>query len=141
MRISDAFPSKYLKASDLQDRNINVVIDRAEPEEVGEGERKPVLYFQGKTKGLVLNKTNSRAIAAAYGDDTDDWEGRPLVLFPAMVDFRGDTVEAIRVRLPKPKPAAAPTADEPSKPAAPPAGTFDERNPPPIDDFDDDIPF
>jgi hypothetical protein len=138
MRISDAFPSKYIKASDLQDRNINVVINRVELEEVGDAERKPVLYFQGKAKGLVLNKTNSRAIAAAYGDDTAGWEGRPLILFPAMVDFRGDTVEAIRVRLPKP---AAPAADKPLKPAAISARAFDERNPPPIDHIDDEIPF
>lgn len=137
MKISAAFPSKYLKAADLQDRPVNVLIDRVEIEDVADGERKPVLYFHGKAKGLVLNKTNARVIAAAHGDDTDAWEGQPLALFPAMVDFRGDTVEAIRVRLPKPK-AATPT--EKPKPAASPVA-FDERNPPPIDHFDDDIPF
>ena len=28
MKISAAFPSKYLKAADLQDRNVSVVIER-----------------------------------------------------------------------------------------------------------------
>jgi hypothetical protein len=103
MKISAAFPSKYLKANDLQDRNVSVIMSHVALEDVGDNERKPVLHFQGKNKGLVLNKTNSRVIAAAYGDDTDDWDGKPLVLFPAMVDFRGDSVEAIRLRAPKQK--------------------------------------
>jgi hypothetical protein len=103
MKISNAFPSKYLKASDLQDRSVPVTMSHVALEDVGDSERKPVLYFQGKNKGLVLNKTNSRAIAGVYGDDTDHWDGKSLVLFPAMVDFRGDQVEAIRVRAPRQK--------------------------------------
>jgi hypothetical protein len=34
------------------------------------------------------------------GDDTDAWAGKQLVLFSALVDFRGDSVEAIRVKVP-----------------------------------------
>jgi hypothetical protein len=103
MKISNAFPSKYLKASDLQDRNVAVAMSHVALEDVGDSERKPVLYFQDKNKGLVLNKTNSRLIAGIYGDDTENWDGKSLVLFPAMVDFRGDQVEAIRVRAPRQK--------------------------------------
>ena len=103
MRISNAFPSKYLKASDLQDRNVAVTMSHVELEDIGDSERKPVLHFHGKNKGLVLNKTNSRVIAGIYGDDTKTWDGKSLVLFPAMVDFRGDQVEAIRVRAPRQK--------------------------------------
>src|SRR5271166_5422160 len=103
MKISNAFPSKYLKASDLQDRHVAVTMSQVALEDVGDSERKPVLHFNGKNKGLVLNKTNSRVIAGIYGDDTDQWDGKPLVLFPAMVDFRGDQVEAIRVRAPRQK--------------------------------------
>jgi len=142
MKISAAFPSKYLKASDLQDRTISVIMSRVELADVGDTERKPVLFFQGKQKGLVLNKTNSRAIAAAYGEDTEAWANKPLMLFPAMVDFRGDTVEAIRVRVP------ARRGEETRMPArtAPmpraehvPAATHESENP--RDDMDDEIPF
>jgi hypothetical protein len=128
MKISAAFPSKYLKAADLQDRNVSVVIERVELEEVGDTERKPVLHFQARTKGLVLNKTNSRVIAAQYGDDTDSWTGRSLVLFPAMVDFRGDSVEAIRIKVPPARQASPkpPVRQEAENPAA---------------DLDDEIPF
>ena len=120
MKISAAFPSFYVKAADLNDRNVKVVMDRVEMEDIG-GDHKPILYFQGKDKGLVLNKTNSNNIAAAYGDDTDDWAGRELVIYPAMTDFQGKTVPCIRVRSPTAKdraPAAtvrpAPRSENPA---------------------------
>jgi hypothetical protein len=125
MKIMGAFPSKYLSAADLQDKPHTLVMQRVELETIAGDEKKPVLYFSKSKKGLVLNKTNSKQIMAAYGDDTDEWEGKPLVLYPAMVDFKGDTVEAIRVRVPKPAPNP--------KPAPPP----DEMP----DDFGDEVPF
>jgi hypothetical protein len=103
MLITQAFPSKYLKAADLQDRNITVIMDRVEMEDIGDDGDKPVLYFQGKEKGLVLNKTNSNTIAVVYGEETDDWAGKELILYPTMVDFQGRSVPAIRVRHPQPK--------------------------------------
>lgn len=103
MNINDAFPSNYLKAADLQGHTVSVVIDRVERENIGKNEMKLILYFQNKQKGMVLNKTNARNIAALYGDDTDDWPGHQLILFEAMVDFQGKTVPALRVRGPQPK--------------------------------------
>ena len=126
MKASAAFPSKYLRAADLNDADHTVVMKNVEIEKIGDDDQKPVLYFAKGTKGLVLNKTNSKVIARAYGDEMDDWEGKSIVLYPAMVEFRGDMVEAIRVRLPKTKVAASPT--------------FNENNPPPAD-LDDEIPF
>jgi hypothetical protein len=100
MRISNAFPSTYLKAADLNGRTAKVVMESIRMEDIG-SEQKPILYFQGKEKGLVLNKTNANNIAYAYGEETDTWAGRPLELFEAMVDFQGRTVPAIRVRIPR----------------------------------------
>lgn len=132
MRISAAFPSDYLKAADLQDRNVRVAIDHVEMKDIGD-DHKPILYFQGKDKGLVLNKTNANAIASAYGDDTDDWPGRELVLFPIMTEFQGKTVPAIRVRAPTAKDNAGRSHQAPAAP--PPAQTRAEQG------FDDEIPF
>src|ERR1017187_8912967 len=98
MRISSAFPSDYLKASDLQGHNVTVAISRVEMREIG-GEPKPILYFHGKERGMVLNKTNANKIAEIFGDDTDDWEGGEVILYEAMVDFQGKTVPAIRIRM------------------------------------------
>lgn len=99
MRISAAFPSEYLKAADLQGRQIPVKIDRVELKDIG-GEHKPILFFVGKDKGMVLNKTNANTISAAYGDDTEDWADGDVILFESMVDFQGKTVPAIRVKVP-----------------------------------------
>lgn len=146
MRITEAFPSNYLRAGDLQDRNVTVVIDRVDMEEIGgSGDHKPVIYFQGKEKGMVLNKTNAANIAVAYGDDTDNWSGGEIVLFPAMVDFQGRSVAAIRVRVPPRKPGngagrAAPGHTEASPPAHG-AATKPTNGQPRRDDMSDDIPF
>lgn len=109
MRVSEAFPSNYIKAGDLQGGSPRVVINHVKLEDIGD-DRKPVVYFKGKEKGLVLNKTNANNIATLFGDDMDDWSGKEIVLFPAMVDFQGRTVEAIRVRgvQAKDRPAAKP---------------------------------
>ena len=142
MKISSAFPSNYLKASDLQDRNVMVKMDRVSLEKIGDDE-KPVLYFVGKEKGMVLNKTNATNIAVVYGDDTTDWRDQELVLFPAMVDFQGKTVEAIRVRAPQPKdrqqPRRAPggiSDNQDQISSGPPAG-----HPAAAQFTDDEIPF
>ena len=142
--ISESFPSKYVKAADLKGQNVIVVIGHVTFERIGTNDKddKPVLYFQGKSKGMVLNKTNATNIAHLYGDDTDDWAGREIVLFPAMVDFQGKTVEAIRVRgvraadkskgglAPKPQPRAF---DDLKRDSA--------SEPPPREDIGDEIPW
>ena len=102
MKISETFPSKYLKAADLQGREVRVVMQNVESEKVGD-DNKPVLYFKGKDRGLCLNKTNSSTIADAYGDDTEDWFDQPLILFSAMVEYAGKMGPAIRVRVPTAK--------------------------------------
>ncbi len=108
MNINDQFPSKWLKASDLQGKEIVVTIDRVAMESMqeGQGETKPVIYFAGKEKGLVCNKTNAGAITAAYGQETDGWHGKKIVLFSQKVSFQGQITDGLRVR------AHVPVVDE-----------------------------
>ena len=134
MNINDQFPSKYLKATDLNGGEVTVTIKDCMVEEVGD-DRRPVLYFTGKDKGVVLNKTNANNIADAYTPDTDEWVGKKVVLYTAWVDFQGRSVESIRIRPAK--------ANEGAKQATVPP-KFDEPAPParefaPADDSD--IPF
>jgi hypothetical protein len=107
MHIDSAFPSKYLKASDLQGRNVTVKMGRVEQEKIGD-DMKLILYFQGKEKGVVLNKTNANNIAGLYGGETEDWYGKEITLVEAMVDFQGKSVPAIRMRAPPRREAARP---------------------------------
>ena len=112
MNINDSFPSNWLKAGDLQGRALEVSISHVIEEEIGDG-MKPVLYFQGKTKGVVLNKTNAQMIAGAYGDETGAWEGKPLEVYPDKTPFQGKIVDCIRVRIPAPQVAEGETSDVP----------------------------
>lgn len=99
--IDDLYPSKYLKAADLQGRALLVTIDRLAIEEVGqEKEQKPVLYLVGKQKAIVLNKTNSLAIADAHGKDYSQWRGKQVEVYPDKVTFNGEIKPCLRVRVP-----------------------------------------
>ena len=110
MRMSSAFPSAYLKAADLNGRRITIQMDRVEMEDIG-GDHKPVLYFLGTDKKMVLNKTNASEIIDTYGDETESWRGQTIELYEARVEFQGKKVNAIRVNamlMPKPAPAVEP---------------------------------
>lgn len=131
--INDAFPSNYIKASDLRGRGIVVEIDRVEFEPVGQKkEMKPILYFAGKEKGLVLNKTNANKIIQITGSAvTEEWPGQNIVIYPTETSFQGDTVECVRVKQ-APAGRARPAARQPE-----PEPDHDHSQPL----SDDDIPF
>lgn len=105
MKMSEAFPSKYLKAADLAGRAHKLVIDGADYAELGDGTAKPALTFIGKQKQLILNKTNGSLLAAAFGDDADKWRGKEIEIYPDKASMQGRIVDCIRVRVPAP-PAA-----------------------------------
>ena len=98
-KVSEAYPSNWLKAIDLKGRTIKATIQKVAFEEIGQDKnRKPVVYFDGAEKGLVLNKTNATEIATAHGDEMDEWAGKEIELFSQMVPYQGQNVPAIRVR-------------------------------------------
>ena len=115
LKISTAFPSQYLKCADLNGKPWDVKIRTVVMEDLGQGsgkESKPVLYVDDAQKGLVLNKTNAITIVNSYGDDTGNWTGKDIQVFPTTTEFKGETVDAIRVRIPpEQQPDAAPMAD------------------------------
>ncbi len=127
VKISEAFPSPYLKCADLGGKPWDMKIRTVSEEDLGQGhdkETKPVVYFENAKKGLVLNKTNATTIAKAYGNDCGGWTGQDVQVFPTTTEFKGETVDAIRVRVvqqaqpdeqpaeqPEAKPDAAPMAD------------------------------
>lgn len=123
--INDIYGSSFLKASDIKDRDsVKVTIEKIEFVDLNDG-TKPLAHFKGKDKGLVLNKTNSQAIAAVFSPETNNWVGKSLELFVMPVNFNGQMVDSIRVRPLRGASAA-------SAPVAEPA---------PAEFKDDDIPF
>jgi len=111
------FNNRFLGSWDLEGReSATVVIDRVETERVqntqGQSEEVPVVYFAGsKTgKGMILNRTNARAIAIQHGNDTSKWPGKKIVLAVETVNAFGQQTDALRVHAPtsrKQKQAAA----------------------------------
>jgi hypothetical protein len=125
----DLFPSKYLKAADLKGKPHVVEIEEAPVETFKNGsdeDRKVVLYFVGRTKPLPLNMTNFDSVVDVAGDDTENWPGHRIEVFPTTTELKGKTVDCIRIRKPPQgnlnPPRAAP------KPSA-------------KQDLDDEIPF
>jgi hypothetical protein len=131
--VNDFFPSKYLKAADLQGAEPVVTIDRVDFEPVGrDREMKAVLYFVGKAKGLILNKTNCNKIVELIGSAiTEEWAGSKLKLYATETQFGGDTVDCIRI-----KPVAPAKMQRMTKPAPPPVERDDDH-----ELSDDEIPF
>lgn len=101
MRSTDVFPSKYLKAEEL-DEDVQVTIKSVVLEELeqkdGQKQDKPVCYFEEGPKGLILNKTNWALIAKQHGDESDNWPGKTITLTVIDVDAFGDVVSAIRIK-------------------------------------------
>ncbi len=132
MDINQAFPSKFIKAADLQGQDVTVSIARFAMESVDDdaGELKPVIYFAGHQRGLVLNKTNALAIADLYGTETDAWLNQPVTLFPTQCNYAAKMVDCIRIRPFPPQHANAqqpPPFVPPQPPPVPAAATFEPQ--------------
>jgi len=156
--------SEHLKAEDLGNQFYTLTINSADVREFENGDRKIVLQFLETEKTLPLNVTNARAIADMYGQDTDQWVRRQIMLFSMMVSFQDKMVPGIRIRAPQQPqgftsglPAQQPQGQPMNQPVQqPPAGGWTEANPPPLGqpvnntqashsplakDLDDEIPF
>ena len=95
---NDFFPSKYLKAEDLE-ADLMVTIKTVVTETLGSGEAKPVAYFTELEKGLIVNKTNWSMIEKITGEkDSDNWKSHKVCLTVMDVEFKGDIVSAIRIK-------------------------------------------
>lgn len=103
MKRDDVFPSKFLKASDLpEDGSVYpLTIEKVEMGEIGPNkDRKPIIHFEETEKSMVCNKTNWNTIArATNSQDSDEWIGKTINLYRAEVEFQGEMVESIRVKI------------------------------------------
>lgn len=125
MKTSDMIQSKFLKKEDFPTPTV-LSIKGCSLEEVGRGDTRWVLYFNERTKGIVLNVTKIKQLESAYGGETDGWIGRKVkVMHDPTVMMGTQVVGGIKFVMPSgsPAPVVAP--------------------PPPADDGfgDTDIPF
>jgi hypothetical protein len=118
----DLFPSKHLKAADLNGKPAVVKILKTPSEKMkgldGTEQVKTVLYFEGSEKDLPLNMTNWDLCAAICGPETDDWPGHVIELYPTTTMMGGKVVGCIRIRKPTKKLSSKPLLP-PKKPVLP----------------------
>lgn len=104
MKIKDMFPSKYMNGNDLGGKSWSFKIASIKFEEMHDKQnnakiKKPVVYFSGPKKGLILNRTIAEQIMQATGqDDTDNWSGHVVTIYPTVVRAFGADHTVIRVR-------------------------------------------
>jgi hypothetical protein len=101
--ISKAFPKKYLAAEDLPPgKKIRLTIKDVQLAKMGgeSGDIKPVMFFEGKEKGMALNQTNAGKLSAAYGKLTEAWEGKEVLIFVEQKNFQGRSVPGLSVEVP-----------------------------------------
>lgn len=99
------YDREHIGAWDLPG-DVNVKIVRVECKELtsqrGKNKR-PIIFFEGKEKSFVVNKTNGKTIANLYGNRTEEWVGKWITLFRSTTSAGGETVDCIRVRPNAPK--------------------------------------
>jgi len=63
----------------------------------GGQQTKPCLRFKERSKLMVLNKTNAKALAAILGPETENWKGARVTIAAPVVDAFGKSARSLRV--------------------------------------------
>jgi hypothetical protein len=98
------FSSQFVHAEDLKGKAHDVIIESVKLEVLQiprkkEKEKKWVIKFQGRPKGMVLNKTNAQAIAKRTGENVvEKWVGKTITLYPTTDRLGADVVPCIRIK-------------------------------------------
>lgn len=98
------FDRNYIGHLDLAGRDVTLTIAKVVGGELtaegGRKSRKPIVHFSNDVKPLIANKTNSKTIAALYGNIVEAWIGKRITLFTSMTrnPDGGGQVECVRIR-------------------------------------------
>lgn len=91
----------FLKGDDLEEGERTVVtIKSAEEVSFPSGDTVPVLEFLELEQKLTLNKTRVKKCVELLGEDTDEWIGRKIALYPIDVQYNGKTMPGVAIAAP-----------------------------------------
>ncbi len=115
MDMNNAFPSKYLSSDDFLSGPVHAQIAGVRMEDVSPDnkptENKPVVYFTGLKRGLVLNVTNNKVLCTLFSGESDNWTNQVVEIFIIDTEFGGEARKGIRVRgVQQPQPMGGPNA-------------------------------
>lgn len=100
------FDYRFLSGDEIPGE-ITVEIERVTKEETfnpSSNSKEDVLavYFKGAKKGIILNKTNAKAIAKVAGTPyQEDWIGTKIIIYPKDGKFFGEQMKVVRVKIQK----------------------------------------
>lgn len=104
MNLNDLIETKYIKQEDV-DGEVLVTIRSVKKENVAKEDDEPkykgVIKFDEFKKPMVANPTNLKRIAKAFGNDTEGWIEKQVILYvDPDVEFGGKIVGGLRLRVP-----------------------------------------
>lgn len=133
MDMTTVFPSRFFSPNDFDSVGKVFTIGNVIMEQVM-AEFKPVMYFKGQDKGMVINPTNGKILIGlpGFGKESNNWVGKEVVLFSYHAMFNNQPQLRLGVRVPDGRAATASPA--PIKQyGTPPGGLRDE--------MEDEVPF
>lgn len=102
MKFSDMYHSDRIYAADFKGREVTLTFKKIVMEVLGKGspseEELPVWYFDETEKRMPANKTNGVCARALFGDESDDWIGHRITLFPTK-DTSGLSDDGLCIRV------------------------------------------
>lgn len=81
MKKSDALPTEHISGNEIGNHRLTLTVSHIAMKKLGDGTEKPVMYFVGKDRGMVINSGNWDAMANVYGDESSNWHSKPIELF------------------------------------------------------------
>lgn len=94
MDVGKFMQGAFLRAADLDEGDVVTTVTGSTTKDFDDGER---IIMATEFGSVVLNKTNLKRIAGAYGSDTERWVGRSVKLCKEETNFAGKQVPCIRV--------------------------------------------
>lgn len=103
MKVSEIVPSKYMKAHvDVPEDGTATATITNVTQEKGKGDdgeyTTNLLHLQEFDKPLKLNVGMLKVLEALYGDETDAWRGKRVVLFCTVQGYAGKDYNVIRIK-------------------------------------------
>jgi hypothetical protein len=130
MAYDDIYGSRFLNAVDLK-APFTGTVERVDEELFTRpnepSRRRAVIWFRGAKKGVVVNATNARMMAEAYGKPFAGWVGQRVELRTEPVVFGGKQTLGLRLY---PHGNGGPSWAVPKTPDAPRPSIMDELDDP-----------
>jgi hypothetical protein len=103
---SECFGGRFMKAEHITKPFIGVIESVELVDVDGNGKMKPVLHFEGKDRGVVLNATRHEFMCHyAETKESDDWVGLKVAVRKGTTRFGGKVTDCIEFGMPPKTPA------------------------------------